>query len=889
MGVTTTASADAAPAPQDSLLLIDGHSMAYRAYHALPPEKFQTASGQTTNAVFGFVSMLLTAIEAEAPTHIAVAFDRGRPQFRLDEHPEYKAGRAKTPPDFHGQVDLIEDVLQALRIPVLGIAGVEADDVLATLARLAEEAGVEARIASGDKDAFQLVRPGVTVLYPRRGMTDLDRMTPEAVEEKYGVTPAQYRGQAALVGEKADNLPGVPGVGPKTAAKWLTTYGGLEEVLAHADDITGKAGESLRAHLTDVRRNFRLNRLLDDVEVPVTIEETRRQSPDRTALEALFDQLEFAVLGRRAQALYTEEDGDTAAEAVVREATRLAAADVPEALAGVRAADWVALATDGSYVRGAGTVDRLVLARGEDLWALDLSELDAAAQTALTTLLTEHPRLVAHDAKPQLKALWEAGYREAAVAWDTQLAGYLLEPYRRGYDLGDLLAARLGTTLPEAGEDDPVAPLAAQAAAVADLRPVLADALEDSGLTRIMEEIEVPVLDILARMEVRGIAVDRARLDDLAQEFRSQADASAADAYAAIGREVNLGSPMQLQEVLFDDLDMPRTKRTKTGYTTDAAALADLYAKTQHPFLAHLLAHRDRTKLSQTVVGLEKTIADDGRIHTTYLQTVAATGRLSSKDPNLQNIPVRTEAGRRIREVFVPGPDADALLTADYSQIEMRIMAHLSGDPSLISAFRAGEDLHAYVGSQVFGVETSEVTPELRSQVKAMSYGLVYGLSAYGLSQQLGIGVDEARDLMDGYFDRFGAVRDYLSSVVEEARERGYTETMDGRRRYLPALTSDRRQVREMAERAALNAPIQGSAADIMKRAMIRVDEAIREADLDSRVLLQVHDEIIVELAAGEHDEVSRIVQERMADAATLSVPLEVNVGIGQSWQDAAH
>ena len=883
MGVTTASST------QDSILLIDGHSMAYRAYHALPPEKFSTADGQTTNAVFGFISMLLTAIEAESPTHIAVAFDRGRPQFRLDEHPEYKAGRAKTPPDFHGQVDLIEDVLRAMRIPVLGIAGVEADDVLATLARMAEEAGVEARIASGDKDAFQLVRPGVTVLYPRRGMTDLDRMTPEAVEEKYGVTPAQYRGQAALVGEKADNLPGVPGVGPKTAAKWLITYGGLEEVVAHADDITGKAGESLRAHLDDVERNFRLNRLLDDVELPLAIEDARRQSPDRSALDALFDQLEFAVLGRRAEALYTDEDSATAAEAPVRQARPLTSADVPDALGAIRAADWVAVDTDATYARGQGRVDRIVLAHGEELVSLDLSELDAAATTALATFLAEHPRLVAHDAKPQLKALWEAGHPEAAIAWDTQLAGYLLEPDRRGYDLGDLVSARLGTSLPEAADDDPVAALAARADAVLRLQPVLAEALETSGLTRIMEEIEVPVLDILARMEVRGIAVDRTRLEELADEFLQQAERSAADAYAAIGREVNLGSPKQLQEVLFDELDMPRTKRTKTGHTTDAAALADLYAKTEHPFLAHLLAHRDRTKLSQTVVGLEKTIAEDGRIHTTYLQTVAATGRLSSKDPNLQNIPVRTEAGRRIREVFVPGRGADALMTADYSQIEMRIMAHLSGDPSLISAFQAGEDLHAYVGSQVFDVETSEVTPELRSKVKAMSYGLVYGLSAYGLAQQLGIGVDEARGLMDGYFARFGAVRDYLSTVVEEARERGYTETMDGRRRYLPALTSDRRQVREMAERAALNAPIQGSAADIMKRAMIRVDEAIREAGLASRVLLQVHDEIIVDLAPGEHEEVARIVRERMESAASLSVPLAVNVGIGQSWQDAAH
>ena len=865
--------------------------MAYRAYHALPPEKFQTATGQTTNAVFGFVSMLLTAIDAEQPTHIIVAFDRGRPQFRLDEHPGYKAGRAKTPPDFHGQVELIEDVLETLHIPVVGFPGVEADDVLATLARLAEEAGVEARIASGDKDAFQLVRPGVTVLYPRRGMTDLDRMTPEAVEEKYGVTPAQYRGQAALVGEKADNLPGVPGVGPKTAAKWLTTYGDLDGILAHADDIKGKAGENLRAHLDDVARNYRINRLLDDVELPLGIADGLRRSPDREAMGSLFDQLEFAVLGRRAEALFgsDEDAGHTTAEASVPDADRLDSAALPGVLAGIPAADWVSLATDATYALGQGTVDLLALAVGEALYDVDLTSLDTPAVDALNAFLADHPRFAAHDAKPQLKALWDAGFVGARIQWDTQLAGYLIEPDKRSHDLGDLAVTHLGGALPAATEDDGAAQVAAQAWAVAKLRPVLAEALETSRLTRIMEEIEIPVLGILARMEARGIAVDRGRLDALADEFRAQADASKEAAYAAIGHEVNLGSPKQLQEVLFDELDMPKTKRTKTGYTTDAAALADLYAKTEHPFLAHLLAHRDRTKLSQTVVGLEKTIADDDRIHTTYLQTIAATGRLSSKDPNLQNIPVRTEAGRRIREVFVPGAGMDALMTADYSQIEMRIMAHLSGDPSLISAFQAGEDLHAYVGAQVFGVETSEVTPELRSKVKAMSYGLVYGLSAYGLAQQLAIGVDEARGLMEGYFARFGAVRDYLSTVVEEARQRGYTETMDGRRRYLPALRSDRRQMREMAERAALNAPIQGSAADIMKKAMIRVDEGIRDAGLVSRVLLQVHDEIIVELSAGEHDAVAEIVRREMSGAGTLTVPLEVNVGIGQSWQDAAH
>ncbi|GAA2091147.1 DNA polymerase I [Brevibacterium salitolerans] len=872
----------------ESLLLIDGHSMAYRAYHALPPEKFSTSTGQTTNAVFGFVSMLLTALEAERPTHVLVAFDRGRPAFRLEEHPGYKAGRAKTPPDFHGQVELIETLLEAMRIPVVALEGVEADDVLATYARLGEEAGIEVRIASGDKDSFQLVREGVSVLYPKRGMSDLTRMTPEAVSEKYGVTPAQYRGQAALVGEKADNLPGVPGVGEKTAAKWLNKYGDLEALLAHSEEIGGKAGENLRAHREAVERNYRVNRLLDDVEVPFTVEAARMQGPDADALSALFDQLEFAVLGRRAEALFGVSGNAGAASA--QEApvpARPDAAELVPLLEGIDAEAWVAVATDATYVLGLGAVDRIALAWGERTAVVALSALEPAGATALEEFLAGHTRLVMHDAKPQLKALRVSGLPRAHADWDTELAAYLLEPDRRGYALEEIAQARLGLAAQQ--EDEDADGLHTRAWTVLQLRPVLAEALEGAHLTGIMTGIEMPVQEVLARMESRGIAVDAARLAELGEEFGAQAEASAQEAYAAIGHEVNLGSPKQLQAVLFDELEMPKTKKTKTGYTTDADALADLFVKTGHPFLQHLLAHRDRIKLRQTVVGLEKTVSDSGRIHTTYLQTAAATGRLSSKDPNLQNIPVRTEAGRRIREVFVPGADSESLMTADYSQIEMRIMAHLSGDPSLIMAFRAGEDLHAYVGGQVFGVATEDVTPEMRSKVKAMSYGLVYGLSAYGLSKQLGIGVDEARGLMDEYFSRFGAVRDYLGAVVEEARERGYTETMDGRRRYLPALTSAQRQVREMAERAALNAPIQGSAADIMKRAMIAVESALEAGGLRSRMLLQVHDEIIVEVAPGEAGQVEEILRREMAGAAELDVPLDVNVGTGASWHAAAH
>ena len=886
------------------LLLIDGHSLAYRAFYALPVENFSTTTGQSTNAVYGFVSMLINVLASEQPTHIAVAFDLGRETFRLAEYPEYKAGRAKTPPEFHGQVELIQDLLRALAIPVVTKEGFEADDVLATLAAQGTAAGMETGIVTGDKDSFQLASDAVTILYPKRGVSELARMTPAAIEEKYGVTPENYRGLAALVGEKADNLPGVPGVGDKTAAKWLTKHGDLPGVLAAAEDIGGKAGENLRAHRGDVERNHRLNRLVTDLELGIEAPDAVRGEADREAVDALLDQLEFQVLGRRLEPLLGTAPVTPVADDLPA-VELLDAAGFAALLADLDPADPVGIATDARFEVGLGTVDVLGIAQGERAAAIDLSTLDGPAGEALSTLLGSHPGLVLHGAKPQLKALVHAGQTLARPAVDTEIAAYLLVPDQRSYDLADLCLRHCGITLGEETEETEPGTLdlgsgdaeaerrglGRSAAAVLRLAEALRPAVEAAGMTRILDEIEMPLVTILARMELAGIAVDRSQLAALIDEFGRQAETSAESAYAAIGHEVNLGSPKQLQVVLFEELGMPKTKRTKTGYTTDADALAELFVKTGHPFLEHLLGHRDTTKLKQTVVGLERMVADDGRIHTTYQQTVAATGRLSSIDPNLQNIPVRTDAGRRIREVFVPDTDAGFtdLVTADYSQIEMRIMAHLSGDAGLIDAFRAGEDLHSFVGARVFGVETSAVTPAMRSKVKAMSYGLVYGLSAYGLSKQLRIGVDEARGLMDEYFERFGAVRDYLDSVVEDARAVGYTETMYGRRRYLPQLASDRRQVREMAERAALNAPIQGSAADIMKIAMLRVDAALREAEVRSRVLLQVHDEIVVELADGEFDRVSELIAATMGAAAELDVPLEVNIGRGASWQQAAH
>ena len=863
-----------------SLLLIDGHSFAYRAYFALPPENFSTSTGQTTNAVYGFLSMLLTVLENEKPDHVAVAFDLGRQTFRLDEYPEYKAGRARTPEDFPGQVDLIQDMLRALNIPVLTREGFEADDILATLARQATDRGVTTQIASGDKDSFQLASDTVTILYPKRGVTDLNRFTPQAVEDKYGVTPANYRGWAALVGEKADNLPGVPGVGEKTAAKWLSKYGDLDAIIDNAEDIGGKVGQSLRDHLDDVKRNYRLNKLVEDLDLDIDPLDTQvGEGAHHDQVTALFDQLEFRQLAERVNALFFA-DVEQVPQVELPEVVATSGADLPA---------WLDAAEEP--VGFALEDDTLGLASNDSAIWVDLTDLDEKTFNALDTFLSTK-RLVAHDVKPQVHAWVERGFTQPRPIMDTELAAYLLAPDARGYSLADM-ASDLGVVLEEDRDllTDVGEQLGHRAWVTVALYSRLRQDLERNHVQDVLDDIEMPTQEILARMEIAGIAIDQPVLNELITEFEAAAQQSASEAYASIGHEVNLNSPKQLQTVLFDELNMPKTKRTKTGYTTDADSLADLLVKTQHPFLEHLLAHRDRTKLKQTVVGLQKVVADDGRIHTTYLQTVAATGRLSSKDPNLQNIPVRTEAGRRIRSVFQAAQDDgyQSLMSVDYSQIEMRIMAHLSGDEALIQAFKDGEDLHRYVAGQVFDVPIEDVTDQQRSKVKAMSYGLVYGLSAYGLSRQLGIPTGEASALMDDYFARFGAVKEYLDQVVEEARGRGYTETMYGRRRYLPQLRSDRRQLREMAERAALNAPIQGSAADIMKIAMKRVDDALQGAGLKSRMLLQVHDEIILEIWAGEATQVEKLVRENMSQAAQLSVPLDVNVGVGPNWQDAAH
>ncbi|QWC85552.1 DNA polymerase I [Nocardioidaceae bacterium] len=902
---------DAAAETPVRLLLLDGHSLAYRAFFALPVENFATSTGQHTNAVYGFTSMLINVLRDEEPTHVGVAFDRSRQTFRLEEYPEYKAKRNKTPTEFSSQLPLIKEVLDALHIPHLDVEGFEADDIIATLTTQALDVGYEVLILTGDRDSVQLVTDRSTVLYPSRGVSDLARLTPTAVEEKYLVTPARYPELAALVGETSDNLPGVPGVGPKTAAKWLGQYDGLENVIARADEIKGKAGENLRAHLGDVMRNRQLNALVRDLQLEVAPADLVRRPWDRQQVHTLFDGLEFRVLRDRLFAtLESEEEIDDSGFEL--DGARLGDGDglVP-------VADWltehaggpdrVGLTVQGTWGAGSGDVRSLALATADGSAAyVEVEGLGSDAEQALVSWLgdAEVPKVL-HDAKGPLLALHAAGWPLAGLVRDTALAAYLNKPDQRSFDLADLavryLKRELKAAESTAGADEQLSfeevdtevsagelPML-QARAVLDLAEALDEQLEERGGSALLADVELPLVHVLEQMERTGIAVDVEHLESLRDHFDTEVTRAAQDAYAVIGKEINLGSPKQLQIVLFDELEMPKTKRTKTGYTTDADALATLFEKTEHPFLQHLLRHRDVIRLRQTIEGLLKTVASDGRIHTTFNQTIAATGRLSSTEPNLQNIPIRTEEGRRIREAFVVGEGYESLMTADYSQIEMRIMAHLSADELLTEAFGSGQDFHSMTASRVFGVDADAVGVEQRAKIKAMNYGLAYGLSAFGLSGQLRISTGEAKELMEEYFETFGGIRDYLATVVDEARRTGYTETIMGRRRYLPDLTSDNRQRREIAERMALNAPIQGSAADIIKVAMLKVEQALADSALQSRMLLQVHDELVLEVAPGEAEPLEALVREQMAAAAEMTVPLDVSVGTGRSWHEAAH
>ncbi|GHF09103.1 DNA polymerase I [Pseudolysinimonas yzui] len=874
-----------------TLLLIDGHSLAFRAFYALPVDSFVTRDGQHTNAIHGFLSMLNLLLQNERPTHLAVAFDKSRVSFRTAEYPEYKGTRGETPPEFKGQIPLLQEALAAMNIPTLEVDNYEADDIIATLATKGAADGFQVLVTSGDRDTIQLVNDDIILLYPNaRGVSELKRYDRDAVVEKYGIEPEQYPEIAALVGETSDNLIGIEKVGEKTAVKWIQQYGSLDNLLAHADEITGVVGGYLRDQQDRAIRNRKLNRLVTDMELEYAPADLARKPMNVEAVTELFGRLQFKALLERLLKIegVTDEAKLTSGGAT---ASELPPVQTP---AGVDLEAWLDKHSDGGTaplgVRVAllnGTVDGVGIAGESDSAWVPWG--DAVLEAWLAGSSPKH----VYDAKRQGKALAAAGVELGGVDLDPALQAWLLRPSQKSETLASLVYYYLGENLPQPDpnqlvpETEALSP-ASEAWFVRRLAVELAGRL-DPGSLRVLHDIEVPLGPVLARMEVQGITVSATVLSGLNERLGTQVADIAARAYAEIGREVNLGSPKQLQEVLFDQLGMPKTRSNKTGFSTDAQSLQDLQDLHPHPFLELLLQHRDATKIKQIVETLQKGLGPDGRVHTNYEQTGSATGRLASNDPNLQNIPIKTEVGREVRTAFVPGEGFDTLLTADYSQIEMRIMAHLSEDAGLIEAFNSGEDLHRFVGARVFGVDPADVTPTMRTKVKAMSYGLAYGLSPFGLSKQLRIDVSEAKELIADYLARFGGVRDYLRGVVEQARIDGYTTTLFGRRRPFGDLTSTNRTLRENAERQALNSPIQGSAADVIKIAMLGIDADIRERGLASRMLLQVHDELVLEVVAAEVDEVTAIVTDRMAHAADLSVPLDVQVGSGPNWDAAAH
>lgn len=893
---------------KETLLVIDGHSIAFRAFYALPVEKFVTAQGQHTNAVYGFASMLIKILEKYQPSHVAVAFDVSRHSFRTEEYPEYKGTRDATPEEFKGQIELIRDLLTAMGIRSLSREGFEADDFLATLAHRGTQADMRVFVVSGDRDSFQTVTDTVTVLYPGLTPGDLREMTPERIEDKYGVPPYRYPEIAALVGEASDNLPGVPGVGPKTAAQWINRFDGLDNLLENADQVTGKRGEALREHVEDVRRNRRLNHLLTDMDLECELDDLRRDVTDRQSLAALCDALEFRSL--RSKILAVASIGLGKAEQNEEQSisqSEVAAYEVSVTVADeqTKLSQWrrdhpgcLSLFVDGALKVNGAEVNTLTFATADEALVIDPTQLTAQQDAQLASLISEDG-LIVYDFKGSIHALRARGWELGDPYCDLLLAAYLVNSEHRGYRLSQLFSRYLGideeekkteTTLFDMGiTEERAHELGVAAGRMHPLAAILMSKLEESEQARLLEQLEQPIARLLAQMEHYGIGVDEEFLRSLSHELASDVESAQRSAWEVLGHEVNLSSPKQLQTVLFDELDLPKTKKTKTGYTTNAEALTDLFERTGNEFLRHLLVHRDRIKLNQMVDGLNTCIGDDQRIHTTFSQTAAATGRLASSDPNLQNIPARSADGLRIRAGFVAKRPYVDLMSADYSQIEMRIMAHLSQDQGLIEAFNSGEDLHRTMAAMVFGIDPADVTPEERSRIKATSYGLAYGLSAYGLSAQLQIPVHEASALRDRYFERFGGVRDYLESLVDEARKDGWTQTICGRRRYLPDLHSSNRTRRDMAERAALNAPIQGSAADIVKMAMLDVQNRLDHSELLSRMLVQIHDELLFEVAPGEEEQLRQLVHDGMEGVMKLRVPLEVAIGVGQTWKDAAH
>jgi DNA polymerase-1 len=879
-----------------TLMVIDGHSLAFRAFYALPVDSFQNREGQHTNAIHGFISMLLGLLKNEKPTHLAIAFDISRYSFRTRVNPDYKGTRGETPPEFIGQVPLLQEALAAMNIVTLTKEDYEADDILATLATRGRAEGFKVSVVSGDRDTFQLINDDVTVLYPNaRGVSELKRYDRDAVFERYGIEPSSYPDVAALVGETSDNLIGIDKVGEKTAIKWILKYGSLAGILEHADEITGVVGEKLREQKDRAIQNRKLNHLVTDVDLPIALADLERKPINEAAVREVFDKLQFKTLLDR---VFKQSETDGSAPEASTGPTAPGVTVPPvKTLVDEELARWIETnAKLGPLGLRVATIDGQVtglgLASMADSAFVPFKQGTGDYVALEAWLASDSPKYL-QSAKAQLKLLRASGLELGGIAFDTSIAAWLIKPGVKESDLAQQVYDFLGDRLPQPDPNQLLADTEALSPAteawyILRVAEYLAGRIEPGSLG-VMNDIELPVIPVLARMELQGIAVNHDVLYTLNGELAESSAEIARQAFEIIGREINLGSPKQLQEVLFDQLVMPKTRANKTGYSTDAAALADLQEQNPHPFLDLLLQHREQTKLMQIIQTLDRAIDATGRIHTVYDQTGSSTGRIASNEPNLQNIPVKTATGRRIRSAFEKGEGFETLLTADYSQIEMRIMAHLSGDEGLIEAFNSGEDLHRFVGARIFHVDPADVTPNMRTKVKAMSYGLAYGLSAFGLSKQLRIETSEAKELMADYFARFGAVRDYLRGVVEQAKLDGYTTTIFGRRRPFPDLASSNRVLREAAERAALNSPIQGSAADIIKRAMLSIQAEIETRQLKSNMLLQVHDELVFEVAPGELDELSAIVRAGMGGAAELRVPLDVQIGTGSNWDEAAH
>lgn len=944
----------------ETLLVVDGHSLAFRAFFALPVDNFSTSSGQATNAVWGFATMLAQVIDAEKPDHLGVAFDVKGGTFRNEMLPQYKGTREAAPEELLTQLPLIQRMLTALGVTYIEKPGFEGDDVIATLATMGDKAGYHTLVLSGDRDAFQLVDDNVTVLYPGHHFKDLKHMTPQSIIDKYKVTPAQYPDLAALRGETADNIPGVPGVGDGFAAKWINQFGSLDGICEHADEIGGKKGESLRANIDQVKLNRKVNALVRDVDLGVDIEDLTFGTVDVAQIDALFKELEFG-LRTKSRVLKTFNTGakasntsgagestnneqneqDSSLDLNLPEPTSITAPEqfdewvkahrvevkVPGEIADFTVSDygdgsqrhaicgdavghaWT-VAAWGDERPGRATAQAIAVATATSAAIVPLPITDTLRAQLARFLKSEHSRTIVHGYKELLHLLGAVDLDMDLPMFDTKLAGYLAQPDFHADSLKQAAEHFLDihfteTEQPSQGtldfdddqvEEDPNEHRLRDLAIIRSLAVTLGPIIDEREQCWLMRAIELPVSRVLHGMEHTGAKVDSVRLVSMRDQFAAEARQAQEMAWEYAGTEINLQSPKQLQKVLFEDMGLKPTKRTKSGsYTTNAAALQDLYVKSvdnerANGFLGALLRHREINKLKQIVQTLiDATNTSDERIHTTFEQTVAATGRLSSVDPNLQNIPNRNAAGREIRGVFVPGEGYEALMSCDYSQVELRIMADLSDDEALIEAFRSGADFHKYVASMVYKLPVDQITGDQRSHVKAMSYGLAYGLSTYGLAQQLKIAPREAEALKNRYFDTFGKVHDYLESLVANAREKGYTETIFGRRRYFPALHSTNRVAREAAERAALNAPIQGSAADIMKIAMIRAEQTLAEAHVKSRIILQIHDELVVEIAPGEGDQVTELVRNAMEHAVDLAVPLDVSCGIGSDWQLAAH